>query len=233
MSRFLFLAVCVAVAPLAAAQVLITEIMYNPDSYEGTFPTKDGPGQPMRTEWVEAHNTGETPVDISGWHLADEDGQTTGVPGGSTIAPGQTIVFIPADCEVKEFQQAWGEGFTVYQLGRWGREGLNNLGNSPAADKEILELRDAEGEVVDQVNYDDEGDWPRDTPDGPSIYLLPDGFDPAANDLPANWVRSVVGTHGARENKKTEHFSGTDTGSPGTVPTTVAEPDPVPMPADE
>ncbi len=235
MNRLLAALFCVMLVPVASGQVLITEIMYNPNSPEGRFPKKDDPddkGEPTRTEWVEIHNMGAEPVDVSGWHLADEDGQTTGLPKGTTLKPGETVVLIPADCTVEEFREAWGEGFAIYPVGQWGRGGLDNLSNSPSETNETLELRNAKGEMVDQVNYDDENGWPSDQPDGPSIYLLPQGFDTAANDLPVNWARSEVGVHHARQNNPTKHFKGKDIGSPGQVPEPLLEPAPLPLPAE-
>ncbi len=217
----------------AAADLIITEIMYNPKSPEGRVPDRSDPedeGEPTRTEWVEIHNTGDEPVDMTGWHLADEDGQTGGLPEGAMIKPGQTVVLIPAECTVAEFHAAWGEGITAWPLTRWGRGGLNNLGNNPSATNEILELRDAKGKMIDQVNYDDEGDWPSDQPDGPSIYLKRHAYDPIANDNGANWARSVAGLDGAWTCKKTEHFTGQDVGSPGVVPTRLEEGKPLPLP---
>jgi len=229
---FVIVAGCLSGLP-AAADLIITEIMYNPRSPEGRWPDRNDPsdeGEPTRTEWVEIHNTGEEPVEMSGYHLADEDGQTLGLPEGAVIGPGQTVVLIPGDCAVSEFHEAWGEGITAWQLGRWGRGGLNNLANGPSPTNEALELRDAEGEAVDRVNYDDEGAWPSDHPAGPSIYLKRAALDPLANDAGANWTRSEPGIDGAKTCKQTEHFTGQDVGSPGTLPPKIDDAEPAPMP---
>ena len=235
MKRLLFL-IALMLAPCVSADLIITEIMYNPKSPEGRFPDRNNPedlGEPTRTEWVEVHNTSEEPVEMAGYHLADEDGQTVGLPEGTVIKPGQTVVLIPSDCSPREFTEAWGEGITIWPLERWGQGGLNNLANSPSETNEVLELRDAEGEVVDRVNYDDEGVWPSDSPAGPSIYLKRGGFDPVGNDAGANWARSQVGLDGAKLCRKTEHFTGQDVGSPGVVPNELSENEPVPMPGHE
>ncbi|NBC10566.1 MAG: hypothetical protein GVY24_02375 [Planctomycetes bacterium] len=216
-----------------SADLFITEIMYNPKSPEGRWPDRNDPedeGEPTRTEWVEIHNAGSEPIEMAGYHLADEDGQTLGLPEGAVIQPGQTVVLIPGDCAVSEFHEAWGEGITAWQLGRWGRDGLNNLANSPSQTNEALELRDAEGETVDRVNYDDEGAWPSDQPSGPSIYLKRGGFDPVANDAGANWARSEPGIDGAKTCEETDHFTGQDVGSPGTLPPKIEDAEPVPLP---
>ncbi|MFO0973235.1 MAG: lamin tail domain-containing protein [Phycisphaerae bacterium] len=70
--------------------VIITEIMYNPNSPEapgGTFPAL--------TEWVEIYNRTNHPIDISGWYLADEDGRCGDFPPGTTIPPAGIRVVIP------------------------------------------------------------------------------------------------------------------------------------------
>lgn len=195
--------------------------MYNPDSPEGRFPNRNDPddkGEPPRTEWVEIHNAGDGEVDLAGWRLSDEDGQTSPVPDGVKLDAGETAVFIPKECSIDEFRKAWGGGFKVIPVDGWGRGGLSNLANSPSDTNEVLEIIDADGNTVDQVNYDDESQWPSDSPDGPSICLAAGAFDTEANDAGDNWARSEAGTDGARASKQTDHFTDGDVGSPGSVP---------------
>ncbi len=204
------------------AQVLITEIMYNPDSHEGGV----GPNaDPNQTEWLEVYNAGEEPVAIGGWYLQDEDGRTVRLPEGAALEPGEAAVLIPGTQTAEDFRAAWEtedvHAFQVFALDGWARgdDAMSNLANSPSATNEVLTLRDAEGQVVDEVNYDDEGDWPTDSPDGPSITLLPGKPDPGSNDTGSAWARSDAGTLGAWRNTKTDDYNGEDTGSPGVVVT--------------
>lgn len=201
-----------------SGQVLISEIMYNPDSYEGGI-GKDA--QPNQTEWVELYNAGDEAVSLAGFYLQDEDGKTVALPESAKIEPGQAIVLIPGSQTVGDFRKAWGKGFDVYKLDGWavGDDPLSNLANGPSSSNEILTLRNKDGEVVDEVNYDDEGDWPRDSPDGPSIALNPDSLDPEKNDAGKNWSRSEKGKHGAEHAKETDEYSKEDVGSPGKVAT--------------
>jgi len=207
-------------ASTAQGQVVISEIMYNPDSYEGGVGANAPPNQ---TEWIEFYNAGEEAVSIAGWYLQDEDGQTVSLPEGAAIAPGEAIVLIPGTQDVEHFRAAWetdeASGFQVFALAGWavGDDPLSNLANGPSATNEVLTLRDAEGEVMDEVNYDDEGDWPTDSPDGASITLRPDMLDDDANDNGSAWARSEAGELGARTNTKTDDYNGEDTGSPGVV----------------
>ena len=209
-------------APPAIAQVIISEIMYNPDSYEGGVGANAPPNQ---TEWLEIYNTGDEAIAIGGWYLQDEDGRTVALPESATIAPGEAIVLIPGTQTAEHFREAWEtedtHGFQVFALAGWavGDNPMSNLANGPSERNEVLTLRDAEGETIDEVNYDDEGDWPTDSPDGSSITLKPDKLDAEANDNGESWSRSEAGTLGAWQNKKTEDYNGQDTGSPGVVVT--------------
>ena len=210
-----FVVVFCSAAP-ASAQVIITEIMYNPDSFEGGV-GKDAP--PNQTEWIEIYNAGKESVSLAGWHLKDEDGQTVGLPDTAKIAPGEAVVLIPGVQSVADFREAWGTGYQVFKLKGWakGDNPLSNLANSPSEKNEQLTLCDKEGSVVDAVNYDDENGWPKDTPDGPSITLSPDALDAEKNDEGKYWARSEKGKRGAEHAKKTEEYSEQDVGSPGKV----------------
>ncbi|MEK6675037.1 MAG: IPTL-CTERM sorting domain-containing protein [Planctomycetota bacterium] len=192
----------------AGPSVIISEIMYNPDSDEAS---------PNDVEWVEIYNNGGSSVDITGWRLQDEDGMTGVLPAAS-IAAGEAIVIIPSDQQVADFQAAWGVGYQIFPLTGWGTGGLNGLGNSPSAIDEILSLRDAAGVIVDVANYDDEGAWPTDTPDGPSIYVICSALDRVFNDNGIFWKRSLIGVDGAYAVTVTAEFTGPeDVGSPGVV----------------
>jgi len=204
------------VAPAVQGEVIISEIMYNPASKEGGV-TPDAP--PCETEWVEIYNTGDKAVSLTGYFLQDGDGKTQALPENVSIAPGEAIVLIPGNQSVEDFRAAWGDGFQVFPLEGWstGKEGLNNLGNSPSEKNEILALCNEKAEVVDEVNFDDEGDWPSDSPDGPSITLKPDALDTAKNDDGKNWARSEPGKLEAHNAKQTPEYKPEDVGSPGKV----------------
>lgn len=227
----MLLAVLTAAAT-AAAEVIICEIMYNPDSDESS---------PNDVEWVEIVNTGNQPVVLAGWRLADEDAQTGPIgPIGEngediTLLPNGVLVLIPDTLTQADFHAAWGPDVSVARLAHWGRPGQFNLANQPAADNEQLVLQRADGSAVDTVNYQAADPWPASRPDGPSIYLLPGRFDSTANNAGSAWARSVVGRDGAKANHRTAIFDGEDIGSPGVVVReTVAEPQPpLEHPGDE
>ena len=187
------------------SEVIITELMYNPDSQE----TGND-----RAEWVEIYNTGPGTVDISNWKLRDEAvTPSSGFPGGTLISPDEAVVIVAPNVTVADFQAAWGMGYQIIQSGT----PVVVLGNSPSSVVDVLELIDDSAMTVDEVNYDDSGNWPSD-PGGPSIYLLPTALSRTANDSSANWSISATGVDGAFNNTTTVIFDGTDTGSPGIVP---------------
>jgi lamin tail-like protein len=220
---WLVLCVLLMMPGVSGAQVVISEIMYNPDSNEGYPPDPndpDDPGKLNAVEWVELYNPGDTAVDIAGWTLVDEDGTTGPIAEGASIGPGAVVVIASTQTSASAFHAAWGAGYSVYTVEGWGDDGLYNLSNAPNSDNEILRIVDAEGTAIDTVNYDDEGDWPSDRPDGSSIYLPPDVIDAEKNDEGFNWRLSEPGVHGAKNNKPSAPFNGIDAGSPGTVDTT-------------
>ena len=118
---------CVVPAP-ASASLVITEIMYNPDS--GEIPNGIA-------EWVEIYNSGNTVVNISGWKLSDEDGATDGVAAGTLLNPYEVLVLVSSQQTLAEFQTAWGSGFRAIQLGNW--IGTGSLANDPSPTNEILD----------------------------------------------------------------------------------------------
>ncbi len=44
------------------------------------------------TDWLEIYNGGESPVDLSGWYLADSNNNVSMIPSGLSIAPGAFLV---------------------------------------------------------------------------------------------------------------------------------------------
>jgi len=219
--RWWIVPVLMCLPAVASAQVIISEIMYNPNSNEGWPADPNNPddkGKPNAVEWVEVYNTGDTAVDLSGWALADEDGQTKPIRDGAVLEPGEAAVIVPSDMTPAGFHAAWGGTFAVYPVAHWGEDGLYNLANGPSEANEVLTLIDADSVVVDEVNYDDEGMWPSDRPDGASIYLPADALNAEANDEGTRWKLSEKRVDGAKKNRTTDDFNGVDIGSPGKVP---------------
>ncbi len=77
-----------AVGALAAApgDVVITEIMYNPNSSESV-----ASNCPL-TEWIEIYNTTAADIDMTGWFTADEDGRSGDFPAFTLPANGVAVI---------------------------------------------------------------------------------------------------------------------------------------------
>jgi hypothetical protein len=197
------------IAAPSGAQVMITEIMYNPAS-------KEARGE---TEWVEIANVGKEIVEIKGWRLDDEDNGDWGT-FDCALQPGAVAVIVNSAAVTEEkFRAAWdaeaslgaAPAYAVIPV-TWG-----SLGNNPAADNETLRLLNDKSEVICEVNLQSGGAWPEITnEDGCSVWLT----DLRAPDLGSGkfWRKSVAGEQGARACTPNEAFDKADIGSPGYVP---------------
>lgn len=149
----------------ANAQVIITEIMYNPPE-SGTD----------SLEYIELHNFNNMPADISGWTFTQ--GVTHTFSAGTIIPPGGYIVLAKS---ASAFQSVFGFAPTVWESGA--------LINSPGED---IELSNAAGAVIDYVDYKNAAPWPLEANGmGSSLVLCDFNSD---NSLPANWQAASTGT---------------------------------------
>ncbi len=219
--------------------VVITEIMYTSNSYTpGGDPNDPNVGGGF-DEWIEIYNRSNQTIDISGWTLADEDGFTSPLPAGSSLAPGEVAVIMGFnadiwECEnaaIAEFHQAWGCGYQVFAVDGWyqsqGPFGLARLANSPSQANEQLRLVDASGKPQDIVNYDDDFlIWPLDgtgqiTDEAWSIFVIPptSNYTQVRNDDGTRWGASFNGLAQGRTVTPTFVFNSTQLlfGSPGAL----------------
>jgi hypothetical protein len=158
------LGLCLTFATLipASAAIVINEIHHNPD-------VKTEP-----VEFVELANAGSSTVDLSGWYFSD--GVNFTFPAGTSLPAGGYVV-------VAQNPAAVLSKFGVSALGPCSGT-LNNTG-------EKIVLRNALGEVQDEVEYQLGFPWPTvGDPPGYSIELVNPAFD---NNLGGNWRASVAG----------------------------------------
>ena len=112
--------------------IVINEIMYNPVGGEND-------------EFIELYNPSATEyVDMSGWRL---DGIALTILPGTVLPPQKYLVFAKNDVQ---FRATYGSGIFV------AAQYTGNLDNAG----EDLILRDRQGNVIDEVQYDDGGFWP-------------------------------------------------------------------------
>jgi len=157
----------------ASAAVVINEIHYNPD-------VKTDPG-----EFVELYNSGTNAVNLAGW--AFTDGLNYTFPSVN-IAPGAYVVV------------AQNPSFAQSKYGVTGALGPFNVDGSSGLSSrgERLTLRNAAGQVADQVEYKLGFPWPTvgdsTTPgNGNSIELIHHNLD---NDLGGSWRSAGSGAGG-------------------------------------
>ncbi len=156
------------------AEVIINEIMYNPDQLQGSDDD---------FEWVELYNTGPGAQYIGGWQLWDGNPQNDPfvIPSNFELAAGEYLVL----CR--------NLGFIYFTYGITNATGNYDFGLSN--DGETVFLLDGGGSTIDQVPFNDRYPWPfQPDGDGPSLERI----NPLApSDDPHNWAPSVpVRDHG-------------------------------------
>ena len=149
-------------APWASAQVVISEIMYNPVG-GGT------------NEFVELHNAGTGAVDVGGWFFSD--GITYTFPTPSVMgADAYLVVAVNRPAFTALYPDVTNLAAGVYA----GQ--LSNQG-------EKLALADAASTPVFSVTYNNKEPWPLAAAGLGSSLVLVDPYTPADN--PSNWVASA------------------------------------------
>jgi hypothetical protein len=146
------------------AQVIITEIMYNPPESGNDS-----------LEYLELHNLNNLPADISGWTFSLGVEHT--FPAGTVIPP--TGYFVVAK-NANAFKTVFGFTPAVWTAGA-----LSNNG-------EAVEIKDGAGTIQDHVAYMNAAPWPVEAAGtGPSIVLCDDNSD---NSLPGSWQAATTAT---------------------------------------
>ena len=149
--------VVLGAVPLFAGDVVINEIHYAPKT------------KTVREEFVELFNRGSQEVDVSGWFLGG--GICYVFPQGTTLAPEGYVVVGESPATLAE------EFFVPDALGPY----LGQLSN----EGERLALRNATGELEDEVTYNDRTPWPvAASGRGSSLELVHPELD---NDLGGSW----------------------------------------------
>ena len=131
-TRFFLLVTPIALLASARADVVISEIMYHPQSEN-----------PLE-EYIELHNPDATAASIGGWQFTS--GVAFTVPGGTTIPAGGYLVVA---ANAAAFSAKY-PSVTNYVAGWVGQ--LSNSSNQ-------ITLKDAALVTRDSVKYADDGDW--------------------------------------------------------------------------
>lgn len=151
----------------AKAQIVITEIMYNPpESGADTL------------EFIELYNNSGSTVDFTGWTFSK--GITYSFASGATVA--NNAYFVLA-VKASAFQAVYG----FAPQGEW--TGANNALSNGG---EPIEIKDGNGNIVDAVTYSSAAPWPIGSAGtGASIVLCDYTSD---NSLPVNWQSATTAT---------------------------------------
>ena len=144
----------------AQAQVVITEIMYNPPE-----------GGTDSLEFIEILNNTNATVNMAGWSLEFGAGPTIFPIPDQNLGAGQYLLF---SVNAGAIQRNFGKASV-----QWTASGLNNNG-AP------IRIKNGAAAIVDEVVYDDVAPWPT-TPDGggSSLVLCDPNSD---NSVATNWV---------------------------------------------
>jgi hypothetical protein len=183
----------------APPKLIVTEIQYDPSSEES---------DDQQTEWVEIHNAGDAAVNLKGYQITSgskakpHDAKQRFVLGDISIAAGAYLVIGVGDkSDYEEFDLPSMAAYCGEARYAW----LTNESDSVA-------IRDADGEVIDEVIYQATSPWPVIKGSGSTLqFLAPAGEDPAeANDDPRNWVAS--------NSTNSESYPKHGRGTPGAAP---------------
>jgi competence protein ComEC len=71
----------------------------------------------LNDEYVVFENTGDDPLDLSGWTVKDEVGQTYTFPDGTTLDPGATVTLHTGSGTDTETDLYWGSGSPIWNNG--------------------------------------------------------------------------------------------------------------------
>jgi len=149
------------VPPPAAGELVITEVMFNPEA------VLDANG-----EWFEVHNATDHRLELAGLRFVDDADSGFTVAGTLQVAAGDYLVFGKSD------DLATNGGVLV----DYAYDGAMGLANT----RDTLRIVDAAGVEIDRIAYDSAAGWPN----APGAAIQLSGhLDPAVadNGLAVNW----------------------------------------------
>ena len=167
----ILLVLCIAAA--SNAQIVISEIMYNPPE-SGTD----------TLEYIELVNASNSPFSLNGLKITA--GITFSFPD-QVLASGQVFLIAKDSVLIKKLFN-----IDCRQFGKSG-DALSNSG-------EGIVLSDAQGNVMDEVIYDDVAPWPLEADEGGASLIL---CDPKSdNAIGSNWIAALNKTGIVRAGKE-------------------------------
>ncbi len=148
-----------------SGNIVINEINYNSAD---DFNSED---------WVELFNPGSEDVNISSWEFKDEDDSHIFlIPDNTILAAGEYLV-LSNDLEI--FSTVFPSVSNV----------IGDLGFGFSGSGELIRIFDAEGMLIDAVEYGDDPPWPEEADgNGATLELIDADSD---NSLAENWMASL------------------------------------------
>ena len=182
----------------AGPSVIISEV-HPAGSGNGTY----------AADWFEVTNTGSSAVNITGWKIDDNSNSfslAVGLSGITSIAPGQSVIFLEGGAtEVTKFLAAWFGGTlpSGVQVGTYSGSGVGL-----SATTDAVNLFDASGNRVTGISFGSANSTTTfDNSAGAGSTTLP---------LPTVATLSMVGVNGGSKS-----FDAREVGSPGAITNTV------------
>jgi hypothetical protein len=170
----LIAAASASIASTAAANLLVTEVA----------PWSSGNSPTVAADWFELANTGNTPIDLTGYRFDDNSANfdaSVALLGVTTLAPGETAIFLEgSEPEVTNFRAIWNVPLSV-QVGTYTGSGI---GLSTSGD--AVNIYDAAGTLLTGVTFGS-------SPAAPGPFPT---FDNTAGDVSLTTL-SAVGVNGA------------------------------------
>jgi len=150
----------------SVGKLSFSELNYNSDSTRNS------------SNWIEIHNYGDGPIDISGWKFTDGNiSNRYTLPTGTLLQPDQRIVLAE---DTEEFNDQ-NPGVPVVGPLEFG---FSNTSESPA-------LLNLSNQVVLSFTYLDSLPWPEAADGfGPTLELVNDTLNPS---LPGSWFAGCIG----------------------------------------
>lgn len=128
-------------------------------------------------DWLEIYNRTSSAIDISGWVLKDSNDDNEFIIPSNTILSADAYLVLVNDSAA----------FSAVHSSITNFVGTVDFNFSNGG--ELLRLYDDAATLIDQVEYDDEGDWPTASDgDGPTLELINPDED---NDSASNWAAST------------------------------------------
>ncbi len=146
-----------AIREVNTPPVVINEILADPSPGSDGDANGDGMRDGSEDEFIEIVNSGSHKIDISGWKLSNDGGNTIRhiFPAGTVLAANQAAVVFGGGNPAGSF------GGAIVQVASSGLLNLVNGGSAPT-------LLDAQGNIVQSISYGSEGN------DGQSLTRDPD-----------------------------------------------------------